>query len=112
MAKRTAGPIRVTLRNGDWRPPKARKKRSTGGSIDPWKSKTSVTSRERVIASHISRLLAPLARRRGSAPAVSDNLVEPFARLVALRLQPLAGGRVRRVIADLDSRVPRRRRAS
>ena len=69
MAKRTAGPIRVTLRYGVWWPPKARKNRSIGWSIEPWKSKTSVTSRERVIASHISRLLAPLARRRGSAPA-------------------------------------------
>ena len=69
MTMRTAGPIRVTLRYGVWRPPKARKKRSTGCTIEPWKSKTSVTALERVIASHISRLLAPLARRRGSAPA-------------------------------------------
>jgi len=38
MAKRTAGPIRVTLRYGVWWPPKARKKRSTDWTIEPWKS--------------------------------------------------------------------------
>lgn len=55
MATRTAGPIRVTLRYGVWWPPKARKNRSTGWSIEPWKSKTSVTSRERVISPTVAR---------------------------------------------------------
>ena len=46
------------------------KKRSTGLSIEPSKSKLRATWPANLIASHMSRLIAPLVRRLGSLPPI------------------------------------------
>ena len=68
-AIKASWPLRVAprarLENRTCRPPKARTKRSTGCSIEPSKSKRRVTWRAYLIASHLSRLIAPLCAGAG-----------------------------------------------
>jgi hypothetical protein len=94
MAKRTAGPIRVTLRYGDWRPPKARKQGVAGFRLRvrwlgrlrmlPWEAVRESGLVLRALLWHVSGRRAVRGRFRVVPVALPDDPDEQAAKRARL----------------------------